>query len=49
MKAKKSRGMKNKLYSERNQGQQVSDFQVISAVVGIYLLSFYGYLEANGY
>jgi len=26
MKAKKSRGAKNKLYSERNQGRQVSDF-----------------------
>jgi len=26
MKAKKSRGAKNKLYNERNQGRQVSDF-----------------------
>jgi len=38
--AKKSGGMKNKLYCERVQCNRYVIFQVISAVVRIYVLSF---------
>jgi len=49
-KAKKSGGMKNKLYFKRNQGRQVSDFPSYSKnIFTLCLLSFYRYPEANGY
>jgi len=46
---KKSGDTKNKLYCEKSQGNGYMIFQVISAVVRIYILSFYRYLKANGF
>jgi len=40
MKAKKSGGMKNKLYCKRSQGDRYMIFQVISTVVRIYVFPF---------